>query len=161
MKKILCLLVCLPLCLFSQDENKGVTFETCTSWKQLVAKAKEQSKSILVDCYATWCGPCKAMDRDVFSLPEVAEYIAKHFIAIKIQMDKTAGDDENIKRWYSDAYKIQRTYAVNSFPTYLFFDSTGEATHRAVGYMTGDKFITEGKKALNHEQQYYTIFIQV
>ncbi len=72
-------------------------------------------------------------------------------------MDKTSLDDENTRCWYKDANKIQETYAVNSFPTYLFFNSKGEPVHKAVGYMSADKFVAEAKKAIDPERQYYTV----
>ncbi len=35
-------------------------------------------------------------------------------------MDKTDDDKEIIKSWYKDAEAIQKQYAVEEFPTFLF-----------------------------------------
>jgi thiol:disulfide interchange protein len=47
------------------DTSKGINFENNLSWEQVKEKAKAENKYIFVDCYATWCGPCKAMDKEV------------------------------------------------------------------------------------------------
>ena len=50
-------------------------------------KAKEEDKIIFVDVYATWCGPCKMMDREVFSQEKVAEYYNATFVNAKFDSD--------------------------------------------------------------------------
>ena len=47
------------------QQYKGIHFEQGLSWKDILAKAKAEHKYIFVDCYATWCGPCKYMDKNV------------------------------------------------------------------------------------------------
>ena len=44
----------------------GIKWVTGLSWEQVLTKAKTENKFIFVDCYATWCGPCKVMDKDVY-----------------------------------------------------------------------------------------------
>ncbi len=117
----------------------------------------KRNKYIFVDCYATWCGPCKSMDKEVFSSPRVSSYVGKDFISVKIQMDKSGSDNENVKRWYDEAKKMKKKYSIGSFPTYLFFDPKGKVVHKAVGYMNTEKFMEECKKALNPKLQYYTV----
>jgi thiol:disulfide interchange protein len=48
-----------------KDSSKGIRFEHGLSWAQVKEKAKAENKYIFMDCYATWCGPCKAMDKNV------------------------------------------------------------------------------------------------
>src|SRR5882757_3769272 len=100
---------------------KGVHFEQGLSWDQVKAKAKSESKYIFVDCYATWCGPCKMMDEKVYTLKDVGDYFNKHFISVKVQLDKTDTDDSLVRKWYNEAVNIQKNYSVNAFPTFLFF----------------------------------------
>ena len=40
------------------DEGKGVQFLEI-SYEQALAKAKAENKRIFIDCYASWCAPCK------------------------------------------------------------------------------------------------------
>ena len=71
-------------------QETGVQFQNAASWQEILDQAKSENKYILVDCYATWCAPCKYMDKTVFPDKEVAKFVSEKFIAVKIQMDKTA-----------------------------------------------------------------------
>ena len=44
------------------------------SLKDAKAKAKKENKLIFIDCYTTWCGPCKNMSKKTFVNKEVGEY---------------------------------------------------------------------------------------
>lgn len=50
--------------------------------------AKEQNKLIIVDCWATWCGPCLKMEDEVWSDDKVQAY-ADSFIFVKIDMSSS------------------------------------------------------------------------
>ena len=47
---------------------------------------------MFIDAYATWCGPCKYMDKNVFSNAEVAAYYNKNFVSYKLDVDKEPPD---------------------------------------------------------------------
>ncbi|WP_346237332.1 thioredoxin fold domain-containing protein [Niabella insulamsoli] len=134
----------------------GMNFEHLASWKEVVAKAKRENKMIFLDCYTTWCGPCKVMTSKVFTQPEVGDFYNTHFINAKVQLDTTDNDDAYIKGWYKDGHDIAQKYNVRAYPTYLIFDPQGEIIHRFVGSMSPDAFVAAGQKILDPEHQYYT-----
>lgn len=141
---------------YTQD-NAGIRFERELNWRQLLVKAKSEHKYILVDCYATWCRPCKQMDENVYSLKEVGEVYNKDFVSVKVQMDKAPADDEQTKSWYKAAEMLQVNYNVAALPTFLFFDSEGTPVHKLVGYRTAAEFIQLSKDARNPDRQYYQV----
>ena len=57
-------------------------FEELTLAKAL-EKAKAENKLVFVDCYTSWCGPCKYMLNNVFVLPEVGAFFNEHFVNVK------------------------------------------------------------------------------
>jgi thiol:disulfide interchange protein len=57
---------------FGQDV--GIKFESHLSWNEILAKAKTENKYIFIDCYTTWCGPCKYMSKNIFTQKEVGDY---------------------------------------------------------------------------------------
>jgi thioredoxin-related protein len=140
-----------------QAQEVGMNFEHNTTWENVLAKAKKENKYIFVDCYTTWCGPCKVMSKDIFPKEAVGKFYNQNFINLKIQMDVTNGDDDDVKSWYASAKDIEKKYKINAYPTYLIFSPQGEIVHRLVGSMDEDKFIENGKIAINPETQYYTL----
>ncbi len=71
----------------SYPQTGGINFENGTSWQALLKLAKAENKYIFVDCYATWCGPCRFMAEHIFPQKEVGEYFNAHFINVRYQMD--------------------------------------------------------------------------
>lgn len=43
---------------------QGIKFED-TNFSTILAKAKKENKLIFIDAYASWCGPCKLMVKNV------------------------------------------------------------------------------------------------
>lgn len=70
MKKIFSMIFFVPMVICAQE---GIKFEESLNWKQVLQRAKEGNRYIFVDCYATWCGPCKEMDKTVYSNEKVGK----------------------------------------------------------------------------------------
>ena len=72
MKKILfTLLLVLGISAAADAQVRFLDSSTDAVRKEAIA----QDKLVFIDLYATWCGPCKAMERDVFSKKEVGDFI--------------------------------------------------------------------------------------
>lgn len=152
MKKLLFLLLALPVLSFAQ----GIKFEKDLSWEQVMAKAKAENKYIFVDCFTTWCGPCKYMSEQVFPKEEMGKYFNEKFVSVQVQMDKTPGDNDHIKSWYTAAGQIEKDYSINAYPTFLYFSPDGKVVHRVVGGDEATAFIAKSEKAFSPATQYYT-----
>lgn len=159
MKGLLVLFVYLPLFTFSQKIG-GVSFQEYQSWQHVMEEARVQNKYIFVDCFTTWCQPCKWMDQNVFSNEKVGLSINDKFISVKLQMDSTSNDREGVKQWYSVSKLFQTEYKITSFPCYLFFDSTGKLIYRSESAVSVEEFISITKKALDSNYQYYALMDQ-
>jgi thiol-disulfide isomerase/thioredoxin len=128
------------LFVFSSIYGQGIQFAT-GSWEEIKAKAKNEGKAIFFDAYTSWCGPCKAMTKNVFSKEEVGNYFNEKFIAYKVDMEKGEGP----------ALGIQ--FGVKAYPTLLFFSSNGELVHQAVGGKNVESLIRLAKEALDPKKQ--------
>ena len=159
MKRILILF--LPLTVFSlfaiAQTDTGVHFEDSLTWRQILEKAKRENKFIFLDCFASWCGPCKQMDQIVYTSGELGDYMNSRFISVKVQFDTTAHDDAFVQTWYADARAIMQTYHIRAFPSFLFFAPDGSIVHRDLGYHDGDQFLQLAKDAQDPGLQYYTL----
>lgn len=110
------------------QSSMGIDFKEL-SFTEALEQAKEQDKIIFIDAYAVWCGPCKQMDKNVFSLTEVGKVYNDKFINLKIDMEKGEG------------VELASRFGVRAYPTFLFVDGTGDVVHRSIGYQQAPQFI--------------------
>ena len=127
-----------------------VDFMDNPSWGDVLERAQHTGKIIFLDGYTSWCAPCKKMDKEVFTRPEIANYFNQKFINVKYDMEGTQGD------------MLKDKYGVKVFPTYLFITPEGREVHRIVGAHTvGNEFFdwskmadTPGRSYADLEQRY-------
>ncbi|RAJ73464.1 thioredoxin-like protein [Chitinophaga dinghuensis] len=119
---------------FTVFAQEGIQFQNA-SFAELKQLAATQHKLIFIDCYTSWCAPCKWMDHNVFVLPKVAEQYNSTFINARFDMEKGEG------------VELRKQYNVTSFPTYLFLDANGKLMYRSGSRMTAEEFMTVGENA--------------
>jgi len=120
----------------AMGQNRKITFNENDSWQKVVDKAKEARKIIFMDCYTTWCGPCKALDKNVFTNDKIADYFNEHFVNAKYDMEKGEG------------VMLKDKYDVSAFPTLLFIDpSTQMVIHRVAGAGSVEYLMEQGRIA--------------
>ena len=136
MKKIIpFLFLVISTTLFSQD---GIKFGK-QSFAQTLEQAKKENKLIFLDAFASWCGPCKLLDKNVFPKKEVGDYFNANFLNLHIDMEKGEG------------IEIAKKYSIYSYPTLLFINGDGKVVYKAAGYMSPQELISIAKEAVNPE----------
>jgi thioredoxin-related protein len=145
-----------PLLMMAQSfqSQKGIEWNTNLSWEQVKQKAKQEKKYIFVDYFATWCGPCKQMDKSVFNKAEVGKFYNEKFICVKVQSDKTMNDNEEVRMWYSDAEYFRKNYKITALPSFLFFNSNGAILKVEEGFVSPRKLIEHGEIAMSLKKYY-------
>jgi thiol-disulfide isomerase/thioredoxin len=141
----------------SNYNDSGIQWVTDLSWQEILQKAKSEHKLIFVDCYATWCAPCKAMDKNVYPSVQVGQAMNEKFISVKVQMDRTEKDDNRVKSWYKDAKAIEKQYQINAFPTLLFFSQDGALVHRVTQGLNIEGFLNVVATALDPKKRYSSL----
>jgi thioredoxin-related protein len=137
--------------------GRGIKFIEGLGWDEIQAKAKKDNKYIFVDCYATWCAPCKKMDKDIYPLNMIGDAINKKFIAVKVQMDSTDNDEDHIRLFYPVARQLEKDYKISGLPTYLFFSPDGKIVHKDMGQKKAQDFIALLLAATNPDKQLFTL----
>ena len=91
--------------------------------------AKSENKLVFMDCYTSWCGPCKLMASKEFVQEKAGEYFNPRFVSVKIDMEKGEG------------VELRKRYDVNAYPTLLVLNVKGELLCRHAGYLSVDELI--------------------
>lgn len=105
-----------PPAMPAATSSKGIPWQP--SLETALAKAKSQGKPLMIDFYATWCGPCKILDEQIYPNAAVVKE-AKNFISVKLNVDMQSA--------------AVNQYRVGGLPTVLFLDASGKEVHRLVG----------------------------
>jgi|SRR5579863_475042 len=158
MKSILLTISAICFYMHGFSQGDGMHFEQGMSWQQILAKAKKENKFIFVDCYTTWCGPCKFMAKEIFPLKETGDAVNPNYICVGIQIDSTGEDPVSVKFSRRDARMIEASYNIRAYPTFLYFNPDGQLVHRTEGSTrNAAEFVLNTKNAMNPERQYYAM----
>ena len=136
MKKLIFILM---LALGAGAAQAQVKFET-KSPAAVREMAVKTGKLVFIDLYATWCPPCRTMEREVFSRKDVGDFMERHFVAAKYDVDKTTGKE------------LLKRYGSGAIPLYLVFDTQGELLGRIQGAAKPDKFMADLQTILDRQQ---------
>ena len=119
--------------------QEGVNFEDLT-FDEALAKAKAENKFVFVDCYTSWCGPCKYMAQAVFPQESMGDFFNPRFVSVKFDMERGEGKELNEK------------FGVKAYPTFLILRPDGTLQHKIVGG-TGmiEMFIEKVERGLNEK----------
>jgi len=58
------------------------------TFEELEQKIKKEPRKVFIDLYATWCGPCKFMDKSVFHHPVISKYMNEKYYAVKFNAEE-------------------------------------------------------------------------
>ena len=110
------------------------------SYQEGLKAAQTEGKMLFVDFFTEWCGPCKAMARDVFPQKDVGDYMNGHFVSLKIDAEKGEG------------VELAERYKIKAYPTFVVIDANGKEVGRKVGGGTANDFMAAIERILDPEK---------
>ena len=102
-------------------------------WKELIKKSESSGIPVFLDIYATWCGPCKYLDREVYTDSTVAEVYNKLFLNARIDGESEFGR------------QLVQRYELHAYPTMYFIDSNEKILSSIVGVREAGPLAETGK----------------
>jgi thioredoxin 1 len=103
------------------------------NFKAAKAKAKAENKLIFMDAYASWCGPCKMMQRNTFPDPLVGKLFNEKFVSVAYDME------------IGEGLELAAQYPVSAYPTLFFMDADGNVISSELGYRDPAGLVTLGQ----------------
>lgn len=132
------IMCCLSLSTYAQ-ENKGIQFVEGKTYAEALAQAKQENKMLFIDCFTTWCGPCKMLSKDVFPQEIVGNFFNPKFVSLKVDMEKGEG------------VELKKKFEVRAFPTLLFINADGEVVNRIVGACPAEELIKRAEEGMSEK----------
>jgi len=106
------------------------------SYAEAQMKAEDEGKLIFMDAYATWCGPCKYMTRDVFPDSRLGALFNASFVSLKMDMEKGEGP------------RLARILRLRAYPTLFVMDAEGKVLEKVEGAMGAEQLLAWAGEAL-------------
>jgi len=137
--KYLLILFLIPKADYSSAQNE-IQFQDIFL-QQAIKKSGTTGKLVFFMGFTSWCPHCKKMKESVFTDSTVAHYYNAHFICVMQDLEQGEGPT------------LSKRFNVQSYPTFVFLDSTGQRLFQVVGELDAPTMIQMGKDAQTLQKQ--------
>jgi thioredoxin-related protein len=80
------IVIVILLCGYSMTAQNRSTVKWI-GFEELYDSIQNHPKKVFIEFYAEWCMPCKKMEKEVFTDPEVSEILNEEYYAVKMDVE--------------------------------------------------------------------------
>jgi hypothetical protein len=102
--------------------------------KSSFEKAKREDKPVLIDVSAKWCHWCRVMDEESYSDDEIAEFLNRNFVCIRVDRDELP----NIDRMYQEV--VSSLTGERGWPLTVFTTPEGKVFYGGTYFPREERF---------------------
>lgn len=127
----------------SNDKISAQNIETGIKWEKInagMSNIKKLNKPALMFFYTDWCIYCTKMNSEVFSDPEISQYLNENFVSIKVNPEKDNETVEIMGEKISPS-KLMSYTGSTGFPTTLFWDRNKKPVTTVPGFIEKKTFL--------------------
>jgi len=105
----------------------AITWER--DYEKAIDRARAENKMIIADMFTDWCALCKQMDAETFAEPRLIQKMAGKYVWLKLNTETE-----------EDGIRLQKEFAILTYPTILVLDSQGEEVDRVDRFLAAAQF---------------------
>lgn len=109
------------------------------SFPDALAASKASGKKVLVEVWASWCGYCRKMQREVYPSAEVQAVVGQYFEAVRVD-GELATDSIPVMGMSASSQMLARALGAEGYPTTAFLTSDGRKITHLPGYSPAADF---------------------
>ena len=122
------------------DADPATTAPVWIPFKQALDAADSSGKMILVDVWSRNCGWCARMQREVYTRPDLVEYLNRHFETGRLDIDVRT-DTVAYMGYELSSAELSMALGASGTPTTVFLAVDGSYVTRLPGFHPYDRFL--------------------
>ncbi|MBI4444491.1 MAG: tetratricopeptide repeat protein [Acidobacteria bacterium] len=115
-------------------------------FQKALERARMEKKTVVADLFTDWCVVCKRMDSETFTDPVLVKQVADRYVWVKLNAEKEP-----------DGIRLQKDFAIVSYPTFLLLDEKGEEIDRLDGFISAQEFKDAIESRLNNPNRFQSV----